>query len=323
MPMPCSAETATGSPSPSSQASISPASAARPSALLATRITRAARLRSSSASVRSTGVTPARASIMNRQTSAASTARSVSARIRPGRLASVDFLEPGGVDDGEAQRPQPPGALAQVAGHARLVVDQRQPPADQPVEQRRLADVGPADDGEREGHRALSLLPGPPEGPAARSLAAHRLIEKPEAARRGWRRTSPRRPPPAPPPRRPAAAPAPAAPPSDRAEGAQQPVGARHPEPPAGEDRPVVRHRRERLAAAEQARGAGRTSAAAPTRAARRSPRRPAPARRRRRAGTPSRRPARPARRSPRGSSRPARRSVASSRTVRPLWFEA
>ena len=94
MPSPCSAESATGSPSPSSQASISPASAARPSALLATRITRAARLRSSSVSVRSTGVTPARASIMNRQTSAASIARSVSARIRPGRLASVASSRP-------------------------------------------------------------------------------------------------------------------------------------------------------------------------------------------------------------------------------------
>ena len=35
-------------------------------------------------------------------------------------------------------------ALAAVAGDARRVVDQRQPPADQPVEQRRLADIGPA-----------------------------------------------------------------------------------------------------------------------------------------------------------------------------------
>ena len=94
MPMPCSADSATGSPSPSSQASISPASAARPSALLATRITRAARLRRSSASVRSTGVTPMRASIRNRHTSAASTARSVSARIRPGRLMSVASSSP-------------------------------------------------------------------------------------------------------------------------------------------------------------------------------------------------------------------------------------
>jgi hypothetical protein len=44
------------------------------------------------------------------------------------------LLQPGGVDDGEAQRAQPPGALAQVAGHPRLVVDQRQPPPDQAVE---------------------------------------------------------------------------------------------------------------------------------------------------------------------------------------------
>ena len=160
MPMPCSADSATGSPSPSSQASISPASAARPSALLATRITFAARLRSSSASVRSTGVTPARASIMNRQTSAAAIARSVSARIRPGRLASVASSSPAVSITVKRSAPSRPGALAQVARHPGLVVDQRQPPADQPVEQRRLADVRPADDGEGEGHRPRLWSPG-------------------------------------------------------------------------------------------------------------------------------------------------------------------
>ena len=45
---------------------------------------------------------------------------------------------------------EPRLALAPVAGDARQVVDQRQPPADQPVEQRRLADVRPADDGDAE-----------------------------------------------------------------------------------------------------------------------------------------------------------------------------
>ena len=40
-------------------------------------------------------------------------------------------------------------ALAAVAGHAGQIVDQRQLPADQPVEQRRLADIRPADDGDR------------------------------------------------------------------------------------------------------------------------------------------------------------------------------
>ena len=50
-------------------------------------------------------------------------------------------------------------ALAAVAGDARRVVDQRQPPADQPVEQRRLADIRPADDGDGEAHEPRSRSP--------------------------------------------------------------------------------------------------------------------------------------------------------------------
>ena len=68
--------------------------------------------------------------------------RPLGQRPHPAGQAGVGrLLEPGGVDDGEAQRPEPARALAQVAGDAGLVVDQRQPPADQPVEERRLADV--------------------------------------------------------------------------------------------------------------------------------------------------------------------------------------
>ena len=169
MPSPCSAESATGSPRPSSQASISPASAARPSALLATRITCAARLRSSSAKRPSSGVTPARASIMNRQTSASSIARSVSAP-HPARQAGVGrLLETGGVETVKRSGPSRAVALAPVARHAGLVVDQRQPPADEPVEQRRLADVGPADDGDGEGHGAQASGFAPPPRPGAPS----------------------------------------------------------------------------------------------------------------------------------------------------------
>ena len=54
-------------------------------------------------------------------------------------------------------------ALAAVARHARQVVDQREPLADQPVEQRRLADIRPADDGDGEAHGSSSsarLVPG-------------------------------------------------------------------------------------------------------------------------------------------------------------------
>src|SRR5690349_21805161 len=51
-----------------------------------------------------------------------------------------------GVDDGEFEPRQHRVAHPPVARHPGLVVDQRQLLADQPVEQRRLADVGPADD---------------------------------------------------------------------------------------------------------------------------------------------------------------------------------
>ena len=64
----------------------------------------------------------------------------------PGERLAVAFFEPGGVDDGEGEIAEPRLALAPVARHAGLIVDQRQLLADQPVEQRRLADVGPADD---------------------------------------------------------------------------------------------------------------------------------------------------------------------------------
>ena len=60
----------------------------------------------------------------------------------------VLILEAGGVDDPEFEAEQLGLALAAVAGHARPVVDQRQPLADEPVEQGRFADVGSADDGD-------------------------------------------------------------------------------------------------------------------------------------------------------------------------------
>ncbi len=79
------------------------------------------------------------------------------------------ILEAGGVDHGEAQVAQPRLAFAQVAGHARLVVDKGQPFAHEAVEERRFADVGSPDNGEGEGHgiaapqgqrRALADLEG-------------------------------------------------------------------------------------------------------------------------------------------------------------------
>ena len=65
------------------------------------------------------------------------------------------LFEPGGIDDGEVEIAQPALACAPVARDARLVVDQRQAPADQPVEECRFADIGPADNGDGETHETI------------------------------------------------------------------------------------------------------------------------------------------------------------------------
>ena len=63
------------------------------------------------------------------------------------------------------KRPEPRLALAPVAGDAGTVVDERQLPADEPVEERRFADVRPSDDGDR-GRHAIAywvvVWTGPP-----------------------------------------------------------------------------------------------------------------------------------------------------------------
>ena len=70
-----------------------------------------------------------------------------------GQRALGALVEAGGVDDGEFEIAEPGLALAAVAGDAGLVIDQREFLPDQPVEQRRLSDIGPADDGNRKGHK--------------------------------------------------------------------------------------------------------------------------------------------------------------------------
>jgi hypothetical protein len=52
----------------------------------------------------------------------------------------------GGIDDGESQPQQFRIAKATIARHSRLVIDQREFLAHQPVEQGGLADIGSADD---------------------------------------------------------------------------------------------------------------------------------------------------------------------------------
>ena len=62
--------------------------------------------------------------------------------------ASVEILEARRVDQREVEIAQPPLRLAPVARDARRVIDKRELPARQAVEQRGFADIGPADDGE-------------------------------------------------------------------------------------------------------------------------------------------------------------------------------
>ena len=71
------------------------------------------------------------------------------------------LFEAGGVDDGEGEIAEMGGGFTPVAGNARGVVDEREPPAGKPVEQRRLADIRPADDGDGKAHG------GAPGKPAA------------------------------------------------------------------------------------------------------------------------------------------------------------
>ena len=66
------------------------------------------------------------------------------------------LFQPGGVDHGEIEIAQMRRAEPPVAGHPGLIVDQRKLLADQPVEQGRFADIGPADDGDGQAHAAIS-----------------------------------------------------------------------------------------------------------------------------------------------------------------------
>ncbi len=79
----------------------------------------------------------------------------------PGERFRFALFKTRSVDDGEGQVRDPALALAAIAGDARLVVDERQPAADQPIEQSRLADVRPADDRDFGAHVV------PLSGPAA------------------------------------------------------------------------------------------------------------------------------------------------------------
>lgn len=65
-----------------------------------------------------------------------------------GKRVRILVLETCRVDHPELEAEQLGFAFAPVAGYARAVVDERKALADEPVEQGRFADVGPADDGD-------------------------------------------------------------------------------------------------------------------------------------------------------------------------------
>ena len=76
----------------------------------------------------------------------------------------VIILETRGIDDAKIEAEQMAVALAAVARHPGLVVDERKALADQPVEQRGFADIGPADNGNRREsrHETNPYYTGPP-----------------------------------------------------------------------------------------------------------------------------------------------------------------
>jgi hypothetical protein len=67
------------------------------------------------------------------------------------------LLEPGGVDQTKCEIGDMTVGFAAVARDPRRVVDKRQRPPRQPVEQRRFADIRPPDDRDRETHCRLPL----------------------------------------------------------------------------------------------------------------------------------------------------------------------
>ena len=94
--------------------------------------------------------------------------RSLGLRPHPaGKRLRILVLEARRVDHSKIEADQLRLTLAAVARDPGPVVDKRQAPADQPVEQGRFADVRAADDGDgRDGHRAAIAAPLPSGKPS-------------------------------------------------------------------------------------------------------------------------------------------------------------
>ena len=150
MPSACSALIATGSPRPSGRL-LAPAAPARPSLLLATTMAGLPDLRTRAAKARSSR--SAGAGIHQEQYRVRLPDRRRRLRLHPRRQAvALGVFETGGVDHLERQIAELAFAFAPVARHAGLIVDQRGAAAHQAIEQRRLTNIGTADDGDGERH---------------------------------------------------------------------------------------------------------------------------------------------------------------------------
>ena len=152
MPSPCSAEIAMGSPRPSPYASSSPASAARPSALVGEDDDRLA-MRAQPSGEFAVDRRHAGARIDDEEADIGIVDRRLGLRAHAVfEAAARRLVEARRVENAEPEIGEAGLAFAAVARDAGLIVDKRDLAADQPVEQRRFADIRPAENCDRGGH---------------------------------------------------------------------------------------------------------------------------------------------------------------------------
>ena len=174
VPWPCRAESGIGSPSPNRWNSSASTSRAGSSILFASRKTGLRAVRRISATSSSPGVIPIFASTTNRTRSASATAaRAWSAMLRVIGDWSATSTPPG-VDQQEAGSRPLADELLPVARHAGRLVDDGRPGAGQPVDERRLADVREADDGDGPGEWRVHRTATRPRAPGRAARCGRR-----------------------------------------------------------------------------------------------------------------------------------------------------
>ena len=188
-PRPCSADTAIGSPRPSDHSAAASASARSSSTLLTARITGRFDRRSTRAIASSVSVAPTVASTTTSTASLICIARSacaVTAACSPLAVGS----QPTGVHHGEPAAPPQRVVRHPVPGHPGHVLDDRLPPPDQPVDQRGLADVGPADHGQRRRRSVVTRHRPSPSASSSQPVNSLSSLQVPSAVHRRRRRLS-------------------------------------------------------------------------------------------------------------------------------------